>query len=124
HALHLKFESDAHHVGHERLAAIVGEVRRNNPWLRHLVREGAIALDFPYFQPSLDGNKEPVPLVLYYQPLGGTKKTLGVAELRRLLYTMWRRMYRIDEPLGRPEFRRMLRSLEGRRRIGQTDLTD
>lgn len=123
-ALRRKFETDAHHAGHKRLGAIVGEVRRSNPWLRHLVREGAIALDFPYFQPSLDDDNEPVPLVLYYQPLGATKKTLGAAELRRLLYTMWRRMYRIDEPLANPEFRRMLRSLEGRRRIGQTDLDD
>ncbi len=121
-ALRRKFETDAHHSGHKALGAIVGEVRRNNPWLRHLVREGAIALDFPYCQPSLDHDKESVPLVLYYQPLGTAKKTLGVAELRRLLYTMWRRMYRIDEPLSNPEFRSMLRSLEGRRRIGQADL--
>jgi hypothetical protein len=123
-ALQRKFETDAHHAGHARLGAIVGEVRRNNPWLRHVVREGAVALDFPYFQPSLGAEKEPVPLVLYYQPLGVAKKTLGVAELRRLLYTMWRRMYRIDEPLANPEFRRMLRSLAGRRRIGQIDPTE
>lgn len=121
-ALRRKFETAAHHAGHKRLGAIVGEVRRDNPWLRHLVREGAIALDFPYLQPSLDDDKEPVPLVLYYQPLVAAQKSLGVAELRRLLYTMWRRMYRIDEPLANPEFRVMLRSLEGRRRIGQTDL--
>lgn len=124
-ALHRKFETDARHVGHARLGAIVGEVSRTNPWLRTLVRrEGAIALDFPYFQPSLGRKHGAVPFVLYYQPLGARKKTLGAAQLRRLLYTMWRRTYRIDEPLANGHFRAMLRSIEGRRSIGQIDLRE
>lgn len=124
-ALRRKFETDAHRARHTRLGAIVGEVRRDNPWLRRLVRsDGAIALDFPYLQPSLGEKHKAVPLVLYYQPLGANRKTLGAAELRRLLYTMWRRMYRIDEPLSNPEFRAMLRSLKGGRRIGEIELSD
>lgn len=113
------FERDAKRVAGRRLDAIIGEVRADNPWLRHLVRrEGAIALDFPYFQPSLSAKKSPVPLVMYYQPLGVKRKSIPASELRRLLFTMWRRMYRVSRPLARPEFRRMMRALAGRRRVG------
>lgn len=115
-ALRRRFESDAHHSGWPALGALVGEVRADNPWLSHLVRrEGAIALDFPYVQPSLGGSRAPVDLVLYYQPLRRRRKSLGAAEVRRLLYTMWRRVYRIPRPLARPEFRAMMRALRGRR---------
>jgi GNAT superfamily N-acetyltransferase len=111
------FEQDARRIAGEPLRAIVGEVRRDNPWLDHLIRkEGAIALDFPYRQPSLGGAKKPVPLVLYYQPASGAAAPTG-AEVRRLLYTMWRRMYRIAKPLSRPEFRSMIRSLDPGRRV-------
>jgi hypothetical protein len=105
------------------LEAIIGEVRPDNPWLRHLVRrEQAIALDFPYFQPSLGRKKKDVALVLYYQPIARQRSSLSAAELRRLLYTMWRRSYRVARPLTKPVFRRMLDSLKGRRRIGQMRL--
>lgn len=118
-ALRKRCEDDARRANHRGLKAVVGEVRAGNPWLRSLVRrEGAIALDFDYFQPSLGGEK-PVPLVLYYQPLDRPRSSLTSAELRRLLYTMWRRAYRVPQPLARPAFRRMLRSLEGRRVVGQ-----
>lgn len=114
------FERDAVRLGRKRLGAIVGEVEETNPWLRHLVRrERAIALDFPYYQPSLTRDRRAVPLVLYYQPLERPRRSLSAAELRKLLYTLWRRPYRIARPLSRPAFRRMLRALQGRRRIGQ-----
>lgn len=119
-ALRRKCEADARRVGHAHLAAVVGEVHATNPWLRSLVRrEDAIALDFDYYQPSLNHEHEPVPLVLYYQPLGAPRRSLPAAELRRLLYSIWRRAYRVSRPLARPAFRRMLRSLAGRRRVGQ-----
>jgi len=117
------FLHDAELLAGEELRGMLGEVQENNPWLRHLVRrEGAIALDFPYYQPSLSAKKKPVPLVLYYQPVADRRKSLGAAEVRRLLYTMWRRMYRVGRPLSRPEFRRMIRALDGRRRVGQRRL--
>jgi GNAT superfamily N-acetyltransferase len=117
--LRRKCEADARRTGHKQLRAVVGEVHATNPWLRSLVhREGAIALDFDYYQPSLRGEK-PVPLVLYYQPLDRRRRSLPTAELRRLLYSMWRRAYRVAQPLSRPAFRRMLRSLKGRRVVGQ-----
>jgi hypothetical protein len=103
---------------------LVGEVRADNPWLRHLVAiERVIALDFPYRQPSLGGRAgASVPLVLYYHPLTRRRRSLPVGEVRRLLYALWRRPYRIGRPLSRPVFRRMLASLEGRRSVGQIDL--
>lgn len=117
-ALRRKCDTDARRTGHARLGAVVGEVHDWNPWLRSLVhREGAIALDFDYYQPAL-GVTAPVPLVLYYQPLARRRHWLSTMELRRLLYSMWRRAYRVPQPLSRPAFRRMLRSLEGRRHVG------
>jgi hypothetical protein len=116
------FERDARRIRRRPLEALVGEVREDNPWLRHLVRrEGAIALDFPYLQPSIRG-KPPVPLVLYYQSLGRARASLPTPMVRRLLYTMWRRPYRVAQPLSKRSFRLMLRALRGRRRIGQRAL--
>lgn len=117
------FEQTALRVAGRPLDAIVGEVHADNPWLRHLVRrEHAIALDFPYYQPTLRRGEQEVPLVLYYQPLRERRVSLSTAEVRRLLYTMWRRTYRVARPLSRPAFRNMLKSLEGRRRVGQVKL--
>jgi hypothetical protein len=118
-ALRLAFERDARRLRGRPLKALVGEVRPDNPWLRRLVGHGAIALDLPYFQPSLRRRDEDVPLVLYYQPLHGRRTSLSTPEVRRLLYTIWRRAYRIPRPLAHPTFRRMLRALGGRARIGQ-----
>jgi hypothetical protein len=117
------FERDAREAGRGPVKALVGEVHLNNPWLGHLVRrEGAIALDFPYYQPSLRGRRDPVPMVLYYQPLDRPRTWLAANELKKLLYTLWRRPYRVSKPLRREAFRRMMRALEGRRRIGQREL--
>lgn len=117
--LRSRFEGDAQTTRGSPLAAILGEVDPANPWLRYLVhRTGAIALDLPYLQPALHGADDPSPLVLYYQSLSGPRSSLPVAEVRRILYAIWRRLYRIARPLQQPEFRAMLRSLRGRRRIG------
>ncbi|HSE66238.1 MAG TPA: GNAT family N-acetyltransferase [Gemmatimonadales bacterium] len=112
------FERDARATRGEPLTAIVGEVDAANPWLLNLMRRaGALALDFPYYQPSLRAEDPPSPLVLYYQPLTRPRRFLPVDEVRRLIYAIWRRLYRIAKPLQRPAFRLMLRSLRGRRRV-------
>jgi GNAT superfamily N-acetyltransferase len=116
-------ERDARRVHGRELKAIVGEVRADNPWLVHVVREeGALALDFDYLQPSLGARHPPVSLVLYYQPLHARRRSLSAPEVRRLLYTIWRRGYRIGRPLSRLAFRRMLQGLAGRERIGQRSI--
>lgn len=113
------FERDARQVRGLALEAVIGEVERTNPWLRHLVsRHGALALDLPYYQPSLQVGDAPSSLVLYYQALTRSRRWLSAVDVRRILYAIWRRLYRVSQPLERPAFRRMLRALTARRRIG------
>lgn len=114
------FVADARQIRGRGLDALVGEVHAHNPWLHHLVRrQGAIALDFPYCQPALGRSHEAVPLVLYYQAMRGTRRSLPAAFVRRLLYALWRRAYRVPRPLADPAFRTMLRALARRRAVGQ-----
>ena len=117
------FDADARRQHGHAADALIGEVEPDNPWLRRLVRHyHAIPLDFPYFQPPVRPTEPEVPLVLYYQPLRRMRKRLPVAEVKRLLYAIWRRGYRIGSPLEDARFRRMLRTLEGRRWIGAREL--
>ncbi|MEO8030376.1 MAG: GNAT family N-acetyltransferase [Gemmatimonadota bacterium] len=114
-----RFERDARDTRGESLAGMLGEVDPANPWLRRLVHgAGALALDLPYYQPSLHPLDAPSPLVLYYQPIAVERRWLPAAEVRQLLFAIWRRLYRIPRPMHHPEFRLMLKALRGRRRIG------
>jgi GNAT superfamily N-acetyltransferase len=118
------FVEDANDVRGEPLLAVAGEVEEDNPWLRHLAKHlRAIPLDFPYLQPALGVAPAAVPLVLYWQPISDHRRSLPASEVRRLLYTIWRRMYRVSAPLERPPFRKMMRALRGRRLIGSRELT-
>lgn len=113
------FEAGARRLHGHGLDGIIGEVEPDNPWLGHLVRYyGAIPLDLVYFQPPVRPAEPEVPLVLYYQPLRRARRRLPVAEVRKILYAIWRRSYRVTSPLEDPRFRRMLAALEGRRWIG------
>jgi hypothetical protein len=60
--------------------------------------------------------------VLYYQALGLQPRSLPAAQVRQLIYAIWRSVYRVPRPLSRPAFRRMLKALEGRERVGQMEL--
>jgi hypothetical protein len=114
------FGKDARAIAHAKLAAVVGEVESDNPWLGYLVRHRrALALDFPYTQPEVRGDGGAVPLVLYWEPVGARPRTrLPAAQVRRLVYAMWRRGYRIARPLEDRRFRAMLTFLRGRRSVG------
>jgi ribosomal protein S18 acetylase RimI-like enzyme len=117
------FKRDAQRIRGEELAAVVGEVRRDNPWLRALIRRpDVIALDFPYFQPSLRRGERPVAYVFYYEGVGQPRRTLGAKDLSRLLYTIWRRVYRVARPMTSVAFRRMVEHLAGRRVVGSMPL--
>ena len=123
--LRAAFKRDAKRLAGRDLQAIVGEVRRDNPWLRTLIRrDRVLALDFKYLQPRLRPEEEPVSLVLYFESLGRIRRRLPAAFIRKLLYTIWRRIYRIPRPLATKSFRRMLRDLEGRVSVGQIRLAD
>jgi GNAT superfamily N-acetyltransferase len=104
--------------------AVVGEVEEDNPWLHTLVRSrGAIALDIDYRQPSLGPNQPPVRLILYVQRLDYHRKSLKARDVRSLVYSIYRRVYRIQFPVRNPSFRQILKSMEGRHRIGQRRLS-
>ncbi len=118
--LRKRFERDALTLRGQPLDGIIGEVSADNPWLKVLARRpNVLALNFPYYQPSLNENDKPSPFVLYYEQLQRVRTRVPIAEVRRILYTVWRRAYRISRPLDRPAFRAMLRALEGRRMVGR-----
>jgi hypothetical protein len=113
------FMRDAARVTGGALKAVVGEVSPSNPWLGKLAaRDGVLLLDLRYHQPSLRANDPPSPFTLYYESLGRPRSRIAVSELRRILFAIWRRIYRIARPLDRPAFRAMMRALDGRRTIG------
>jgi hypothetical protein len=55
---------------------------------------------------------------MYYEALDRVIHRLPASLIRKLLYTLWRRIYRIAQPLSHAAFRKMLADLEGRRYIG------
>lgn len=117
------FAADARALRGRPLDALVGEVHATNPWLHHLVRRtGAVALDLDYRQPALGRGTHAIPLVLYYQPVGRRRRAIPAVTVRRLVYALWRRAYRVARPLRSATFRRMLADLTGRRFIGQRAL--
>lgn len=119
------FQRDARRRHHEAVAAIVGEVEPDNPWLAKLVREkGALALDIPYYQPPIRPGAEAVPLVLYYQPLGERRESLPAAEVGALLYQIWRHAYQVVRPWQDPLFAEMLEAVAGREEIGGRPLDE
>jgi len=121
--LRRRFMSDAKRVNGRELDGLLGEVSSGNPWLRALNRRsGVLLLDLAYYQPKLREDDEPSPFVLYYEAVGRSVEQFKVDELRRILYAMWRRAYRIARPLDRPAFRRMLASLSRRRSVGRMAL--
>lgn len=121
--LRQRFARDAERLAGRPLAAIIGEVSETNPWLRTLSgRPAVLVLDFPYYQPRLSDDDDPSPFLLYYESMGAPRTRLAVGELKRILYTVWRRIYRVSRPLDRPAFRLMLRSLNGRRTVGRRRL--
>ena len=121
--LRRKFERDAMRLTERPLEGILGEVSEHNPWLRSLARRAnVLVLDFPYYQPSLAPEDAPSPFVLYLEQLGRVRQRIPVTELRRILYAVWRRGYRVSRPLERPAFRAMMRALESRRTVGRRTL--
>ena len=113
------FRRDAIRTRREPLGAVIGEVRADNPWLRTLVRRGRVLpLDFGYLQPRLRRGGRAVSLVLYYESFDRSRRRLSARLLRKLLYTLWRRIYRISRPLSHPAFRKMIAELDRRPIIG------
>lgn len=113
------FREDARRAEYEDLAWVIGEVRSESAWLRRLVRHrGAIPFDFTYYHPGMAPGASAVEYVLYRQPIGDRRLELPVQLVRRILYSIYRRAYRVKYPLERPPFQAMLAELEGREMVG------
>lgn len=107
------FRADARQACGRELAWVVGEVRRDSAWLRALVdRGGAIRFGLSYFHPWLPQRAEGW-YVLYREPVDDFRIEIASSEILRLLYVIWRRVYRIDFPLQSDTFCYMLDQLEG-----------
>jgi GNAT superfamily N-acetyltransferase len=112
------FRADARAGRHADLAWVLGEVRAASPWLRRLVRtRGAIPFDLTYYHPGMEPGSS-APYVLYRQPVADERRELPVATVRRVLYAIYRRAYRVRYPLQRPQFSAMLAQLEDRETVG------
>lgn len=118
--LRAAFKQDALRITGAPLKGVLGEVSADNPWLASLSRRpNVLPLDVAYYQPRLHAGDMPSPFVLYLESLDRPRSRIPAAELRRLLYTIWRRVYRIARPLRNPAFQATMRSLRGRRTIGR-----
>lgn len=113
------FRRDAIALEWGQLAAIVGEVRLESPWLERLVRDRAVLpLDLRYYHPGMNPATATTRWILYRQPDGDRREQLPASEVRQLLYAIWRRAYRVRWPLEYPGFQRMLEELSARPAIG------
>jgi GNAT superfamily N-acetyltransferase len=96
-------------AGQNDLAWVLGEVRRGSPWLARLVRErGALPFDVEYFHPGIGPGAAGGRWVLYRQPVTDHRELLPAEEVRRVLFALYRRVYRIRYPLEHPGFAAML----------------
>jgi GNAT superfamily N-acetyltransferase len=124
-ALAAAFEANAHSNGRRRLAWVLGEVRLSSPWLTTLLRErDAVAFDLEYYHPGMSLHGSPDRYVLYREPVADRRRRISADEVRRVLYAVWRRAYRVRYPLERETFRDMLAQLEGRKRVGERRFGD
>ena len=113
------FRGDAERDGWDDLKWVLGEVRLENPWLKRLIRDrAAIPFDLRYYHPGMMPGQPDERWVIYRQPVGDRRLEIPVAEVRQLLYAVWRRAYRIRWPLEQQGFRAMLDELDGREVIG------
>lgn len=109
----------ARRLGYEDLAWVVGEVEAESPWLRRLVEtRGAVAFDLDYFHPGMLPGASPKRFVLYRQPVGDHRIEIPTDLVRRILYSIYRRAYRVRYPLDHEAFRHMLQQMEGRETVG------
>lgn len=118
-ALVSRFGADARSTGREELAWIVGEVRRSSKWLTQVVkRRGAIPLDFEYYHPGIDPSGKHQPFVMYLEPIDDARRELPTLLVTRIVFSVYRMVYRIRYPLLHPNFRLMIEALEERETIG------
>jgi len=114
-----RFRDNAMRAEYPELAWVLGEVRADSPWLRNLLeRRTILTFHVTYVQPDVSPGEGPE-YVLYRQPLGDERVMLPADEVRRILYAVYRRGYRVSYPLEHPGFQLMLRELDGVHEVGE-----
>jgi GNAT superfamily N-acetyltransferase len=113
------FRDDARRAGWDDLAWVLGEVRLESAWLRRLVdHRGALPFDLTYYHPGMRPGDDHKPYALYRQPVGDARAELPAQLVRRILYAVYRRGYRVRYPLEHAGFAAMLAQLEDRDVVG------
>ena len=113
------FLADARDAGFDALNWVLGEVRIDNPWIRKLVAaRGAIPCDLTYYHPGMRPDTGATAYVLYRQPVGDAREELPAQLVRRVLYAIYRRAYRVRYPLQHAGFAAMIEQLEGATMVG------
>jgi GNAT superfamily N-acetyltransferase len=106
------FRASARNAGNDDLDCVIGEVRSDSPWLKRLIRAGAIPFAITYYHPGMSpGDGQPA-YTLYREPVAGDSEPLDADAVRHILYAIYRRAYRVRFPLQRPGFQAMLDALE------------
>lgn len=109
---------DSRRAGRADLAFVLGEVRADGDWLDTLVRQrDVLVFDLTYYHPGMVLGGAP-PYALYREPIADERRELPADEVRRVLYSVWRRGYRVRYPLERATFQAMLEELETREVVG------
>jgi len=114
-----RLRQDARSEGRPDLDCVLGEVRAGNRWLKRLLRRrGVLTFDLEYFHPGMDPTEPHDRYVLYRQPVGDARPDLPASRVRRMLYAIYRRGYRVRYPLQSPGFLHMMNQLERRTTVG------
>jgi GNAT superfamily N-acetyltransferase len=111
------FRANAREAGYDDLDFVLGEVRSDSPWLERLRRDGAIPFALTYYHPGMaPGTTQPA-YTLYREPVAGGVAELPRDRVRRMIYSIYRRAYRVRYPLDRPGFRAMMEELGAESRV-------
>lgn len=111
---------DARDAGHSDLAWALGEIDSESNWLARLLqRRAALTFDLTYFHPGMNPETTSSTFILYRQPVGDEREVLPAVEVGRILYSIYRRGYRVRYPLAHPGFQDMLNQLQDRKWVGE-----
>jgi GNAT superfamily N-acetyltransferase len=113
-ALVEKLRTNAREYGYPDLNWVLGEVRSGSRWLGRLLKRGAIAFDFDYYHPGMAPAGDEQPFTLYREPILDRREKLPRELVKRILFSIYRRAYRVRYPLERPGFQAMLEQAKAR----------
>lgn len=114
-----RFRENAVTAGWNELSCVLGEVRRDNPWIERLVSKGGvIPFDLDYYHPGMVPGETEESYVLYREPVADQRLEIPATELLQTLYAIFRRGYRVSYPMDKAGFRAMLDEIAGKESVG------